>query len=368
MRTEIPSPLPYLIAIPDVRKPSRIQWPWDQLWLLVVTALCAAPRNVLALVHWIHDHAGLYQQHFGLSGVPSQATLYRFVNGVDPVHLEAAVTAWIAAVVALTPGVAGTASVDGKVLKGSARPRAGQSPLLVCGGYLHQLGLPVCGAYTTDHNEVAAAKRALPALRALGVQLLVADAGYTGQQFARAVRQAQLDYLLPLKNNQQDALMWVQLAFSYPAEERVQLSERRSGQTWTWTVRLTRQVPDDLIHAYQDSRCALELTRQVQADQGWRRTDVCYAISSSPASAQHLLHAWRGHWGIENRVHHVRDTVFGEDACRARAAGPVLAVLRNVVLSLAQSLGQPLLRFTRRYAAQPLASWARLGWLNWTRS
>lgn len=367
MRT-VPSPLPYLTAIPDVRKPSRIQWPWDQLWLLVLTALCAAPKNVLALVHWIHDHAELYQQHFGLAGVPSQATLYRFVNGVDPVHLEAAVDAWIAEVVALTPGMAGTASVDGKVIKGSARSRAGQSPLLVCGAYLHQLGLPVCAASTPDHNEVGAAKRALPVLALLGVQLLVADAGYTGHQFAQTVRAAHLDYLLPLKNNQQDALMWARLACSYPAEDQVQISERRSGQTWTWTLRLTRQLPEDLTQAYAGSCCALELTRQVVADQGWTRTEVGYALSSSSDSAQHLLAAWRGHWGIENRVHHVRDTVFGEDACRARAAGPVLAGLRNVVLSVAQQLGQPVLRFTRRYAAQPMVSWARLGWLSWTQS
>lgn len=361
MRT-VPSPLPYLIAIPDVRKPSRIQWPWDQLWLVVLTALCAAPRNVLALVHWIHDHAELYQQQFGFSGVPSQATLYRFVSGVDPLHLEAAVNAWSAALVALTPGLVCTASLDGKILKGSARPRAGQSPLLVCGAYLHQLGLPVCGASTPDHNEVGAAKRALPTLLALGVQLVVADAGYTGHQFARAVRAAHLDYLLPLKNNQQDALMWVRLACSYPADERVQISERRSGQTWRWTLRLTRQLPADLTQAYAGSCCALELTRQVVADQGWTRTEVCSAISSSPHSAQHLLTAWRGHWGIENQVHHARDTVFGEDACRARAAGPALAVLRNVVLSMAQHLGQPVLRFTRRYAAQPLTFWTQLGW------
>ena len=41
-----------------------------------------------------------------------------------------------------------------------------------------------------------------------------------------------------------------------------------------------------------------------------------YAITSLPverADAARLLSIWRGHWGIENRLHWVRDVVFGED-------------------------------------------------------
>jgi hypothetical protein len=50
-----------------------------------------------------------------------------------------------------------------------------------------------------------------------------------------------------------------------------------------------------------------------------------------------LLGVWiQGHWGIENRVHHVRDVTQGEDRSRIRAgSGPhVLATLRNTALNL----------------------------------
>ena len=42
----------------------------------------------------------------------------------------------------------------------------------------------------------------------------------------------------------------------------------------------------------------------------------------------------RGHWGIENRLHYVRDVTMGEDANRTRTGtGPqVLAALRNAVI------------------------------------
>lgn len=44
----------------------------------------------------------------------------------------------------------------------------------------------------------------------------------------------------------------------------------------------------------------------------------------------------RLHWGIENRLHYIRDTAWREDACRASTGnGPRnLATIRNLALSL----------------------------------
>lgn len=65
---------------------------------------------------------------------------------------------------------------------------------------------------------------------------------------------------------------------------------------------------------------------------------MAYLITSVPrprAGAATLLSWHRGHWGIENRLHHVRDVAFGEDANRTRCgSGPqVLAALRNAAIS-----------------------------------
>ena len=66
--------------------------------------------------------------------------------------------------------------------------------------------------------------------------------------------------------------------------------------------------------------------------------EVSYAITSVPrarAGAAALLGWHRGHWGIENRVHYVRDVTMGEDGNRTRVgSGPqVLAALRNAAIS-----------------------------------
>ena len=64
-----------------------------------------------------------------------------------------------------------------------------------------------------------------------------------------------------------------------------------------------------------------------------------YLISSqcrAQASPQQLLALNRGHWGIENRLHYVRDMAYDEDRCRARKGNSprALACLRNFAISL----------------------------------
>lgn len=75
---------------------------------------------------------------------------------------------------------------------------------------------------------------------------------------------------------------------------------------------------------------------------GNERCEVDYAITSVPrrrADAPTLLEWWRGHWGIENRLHWVRDVTMGEDASRIRTgAGPqLMAGLRNAAIGVLRS-------------------------------
>ena len=89
------------------------------------------------------------------------------------------------------------------------------------------------------------------------------------------------------------------------------------------------------------------------------RTEIAYAITSltaERASAAELLAYNRGHWGIENRLHWVRDVSFGEDACRANVQNcpQNLAALRNAGLSLLRRSGaNEILSTLRDFATRP---------------
>lgn len=87
--------------------------------------------------------------------------------------------------------------------------------------------------------------------------------------------------------------------------------------------------------------CRLERTTHCK---GRTTVEVQYAITSLPrerAEAALLLGHWRGHWGIENRLHWVRDVTLGEDKCQVKKGhGPQnLAAFRNAAISLLRLAG-----------------------------
>jgi predicted transposase YbfD/YdcC len=59
-------------------------------------------------------------------------------------------------------------------------------------------------------------------------------------------------------------------------------------------------------------------------------------LGPDQADAATLLRLLRGHWGIENRLHWVRDVTFDEDRCpiRSGAAPEAVAACRHLVIAL----------------------------------
>jgi len=84
--------------------------------------------------------------------------------------------------------------------------------------------------------------------------------------------------------------------------------------------------------------------RRVDVGTGEIEDRVTYAITSLPperADADALLTLLRDHWGIENKLHYVRDVTFDEDRCAVRtdAAPQVCAACRNLVIALLRRAG-----------------------------
>lgn len=82
--------------------------------------------------------------------------------------------------------------------------------------------------------------------------------------------------------------------------------------------------------------------------------ETVYGVTSLPperASAAQVLAYNRGHWGIENRLHHVRDVTYDEDRSQVRRAGRphAMATLRNVAISLLRLVGARNIAAATRY-------------------
>ena len=79
---------------------------------------------------------------------------------------------------------------------------------------------------------------------------------------------------------------------------------------------------------------------------GGTEVEVVYGITSlfrEEADARRLMCLVRGHWGIENGSHYVRDVTLGEDGCRVRtgSAPQVLAAIRNAAVHLLEQVDAP---------------------------
>lgn len=108
--------------------------------------------------------------------------------------------------------------------------------------------------------------------------------------------------------------------------------------------------------------CRVERRRVVLTTGGVVAKDsreVTYYVTSRAAAAtpiRTLADAIRGHWGIENRTHWVRDVVFGEDGCQIRtgAAPQVRAACLNLVIALLRRASRPdIASALRTYAGRP---------------
>lgn len=67
----------------------------------------------------------------------------------------------------------------------------------------------------------------------------------------------------------------------------------------------------------------------------WRRsTETAYYITTADQPAEQFAEAIRGHWGIENRNHYVRDVTLREDASRIRRNPGIMARLRSFTLNI----------------------------------
>jgi predicted transposase YbfD/YdcC len=94
----------------------------------------------------------------------------------------------------------------------------------------------------------------------------------------------------------------------------------------------------------------LQVTRKVRdlRARSWRPT-IVYALTSlgfQQASPARLADYLRGHWSIENGLHHIRDVTFAEDASQVRtgSAPQAMAALRNLVIGMLCRAGPVKLR------------------------
>lgn len=119
--------------------------------------------------------------------------------------------------------------------------------------------------------------------------------------------------------------------------ERVaQSTDKGHGRLEQRTLRTTSILT--MHEKWEGLKQGFELKRK-RTIKGETTEEVVYGMTSldpEKANAKRLLGLTRDHWGIENKLHYVRDVTLGEDGCRVRSgsAPQILAAIRNAVIHL----------------------------------
>ena len=119
--------------------------------------------------------------------------------------------------------------------------------------------------------------------------------------------------------------------------------EKGHGRIETRRLEVTATLAEHLAPSWPGLAQVCRLTR-ARVVRGKTSHETVYAITSlaaETAGAARLLELSREHWGIENKLHYVRDVTCREDQARTNAghAPQVLAALRNATLTLLRRLG-----------------------------
>lgn len=356
----------YLAGVPDPRARRGIRHPWTALLTAAAAAVLAGAASITAIGEWVTDAPQRVLALLGfrpdpLTGLirPPHATTIRLVlAATDGDALDRAIGDFLQERRAPAPGRK-VIAVDGKTLRGSRSAKQPAVALIAamthCGQVLAQRQID------GKSNEIPAFAPLLDSIDLTGA-VITADALHTQHDHATYLHERGAHYLAVVKRNHPALhekvrrLPW--------RDVRLDHYERGRGHH---RDEIRRLKTASFAHLdYPHARQALQVVR-------WRRdlgTDKLtieriYLVTSLPPAAAtgSRLAAWvRGHWRIENQLHHVRDRTFHEDAShiRTRNLPRVMAGLRNLAIGIHRQNGHTniaaALRHTGRDHQRPLTA------------
>jgi predicted transposase YbfD/YdcC len=276
---------------------------------------------------------------------PAYGTFQGLFARLDAPAFEAAVARWVDR---LLPAAAAdelrAVALDGKTARGGGTAVAPAVHLLAAldqptGGVRAQARVPA------DTNAHKAALALLEGMVREG-RVVTGDAAFCPRDLGRQVVGAGGHYLLKVDDNQPTRKADIATAFGpsfSPYGRRKAAAQADEATTWDKhggrierrRLRITTMLNGDLDGPAVAQVGRLERTVTAGGEVTPEVQDLITSVPRERAGAAALLGWARGHWGIENRLHYVRDVTRGEEANRTRSGSgpPVLAALRNLAVT-----------------------------------
>ncbi len=315
--------------------------------------MLAGAKSFVAIGEWVGHQPIQTLRVLGVTGptAPDESTMRRVFARLDADVLDQVLGAFMWTRTR-TVGTRRVIALDGKTVRGARSKK--QTPPHLVAALDHGHGVVVGQlAVTAKSNEIPALQKLLKLFDLTDV-VVTADAMHTQTETAEQITTAGGDYVFTVKGNQ-PTLHQALKRLPWNDVPRHTVTNRGHGRTATRTIKV---VTAPAWVGFTGAAQVGQLRRTITKD-GKRSVEVVYLITSADhqGAPPATLAAWvQGHWGIENRLHHVRDVTFDEDRSQVRTgnAPQVMATLRSTAISLLRLAGvQNIAQGLRHHARDP---------------
>jgi len=256
---------------------------------------------------WGRAREGWLRRYLKLrNGIPGHDTIRRVFEALSPRQLAASFSSWM---VQVCPAVDGLViAIDGKSLRGAARPACGLRALHQVSAYAAEHGLTLGQlACQEKSNEITAIGELLPTL-ALNGAVVTIDAMGCQSAIAEQIVDGGGDYVLAVKDNQPHLAHALRDFFGmleapgHPDRQTCVHETLDKGHGRIETRRCTAVGELDWLATLGLKERCKKITSVACIDSSRvigskTETDRRYVISSLPAHSERILHAVRMHWG-----------------------------------------------------------------------
>lgn len=359
---ELPSLRQALATIPDPRARRGVRYAFTELLVAIIAAVLSGSTSLTMITEWAADthHRRLWA---GWKRAPSVATFHRIMATVDASILDAVLTEWIRTrSTHKTHQHAGqppleALAIDGKEVCG-AKHGGGTKTFLMAAldhGYGTVVGQEAVDAKT---NEIPHLPHLLDQLGPLDGTVVTVDALHTLSQQAHAIVDRGGHYVFTVKTNARALYQAINDVGWSRRTPQYRHTEKAHGRICSWTLTVAPAFAR-IGFPYAAQVMRLHRTRDQHGHLAETSGEVVYAITSLPADKANpaqLAALLRGHWGIENRLHWIRDTAYQEDTSQVRTgtAARTMAAFRNLAISMLRLAGHTNITATlRAYGRHP---------------
>ena len=272
------------------------------------------------------------------NGIPSDDTINRVFSSIDSSQFETCFIDWVNSISKLSKGQ--VIAIDGKTLRG-AKSHGKKSPVHMVSAWADQNNL-VLGQVRVNEksNEITAIPILLETLFIEG-NIITIDAMGTQTDIANKIIENQADYILAVKENQEQLLEEIKDEFRFSKNIKTDINiDYGHGRIET---RKCSVVSDfQFIENNNNKWNKLNQVIKIESLREFKNSDKLpekatrYYISSLKDTAINYQKNIRSHWGVENKLHWTLDVAFSEDASRKRNnnAAQNYSILLKIALNL----------------------------------